>query len=92
MSDITRTHTSATYDAFYWIGIAATLVCFALILAGNTELLWRFEHTGFPLSWAVGALAVVSFLAAELCPVQSSAAPDYEGEYAPSTELETVGF
>jgi len=51
----------------YWIGIAMTLLCFALILAGNTELGWRFEHRGFPLSWLFASAAVVAFLVCEFC-------------------------
>jgi hypothetical protein len=53
--------------AFYWIGVAMTVACFAFILAGNTELAGRFEHRGFPLSWVFGGVAVVAFLAAEAC-------------------------
>jgi hypothetical protein len=53
--------------AFYWIGVASTLTGLALILAGNTELLWRFEHRGFPLSWGLVGAAVLAFLAAEIC-------------------------
>ena len=52
---------------FYWIGAAMTVACFALILAGNTELVWRFEHRSFPLSWAFAGAAVLAFLAAEFC-------------------------
>ncbi len=51
--------------AFYWIGVAMTLACFSLILAGNTESLWRFEHRAFPLSWMFAGGAVISFLVAE---------------------------
>jgi hypothetical protein len=50
---------------FYWMGVAMTLACFALILAGNTELVWRFEHRRFPLSWAFACGTVLAFLAAE---------------------------
>ena len=50
---------------FYWIGVAMTLACFAFVLAGNTDLVWRFEHTGFPLSWAFAGFAVLAFLGAE---------------------------
>jgi len=53
--------------ALYWIGVAMTLACLALIVAGNTELLWRFEHTGFPLAWALAGGAVLAFLAFEVC-------------------------
>ncbi len=49
----------------YWIGIVMTLSCLALILAGNTELLWRFEHRGFPLSWVFGCAAILAFLVCE---------------------------
>ena len=52
---------------FYWIGVAMTLACFAFVLAGNTELTGRFEHRGFPLSWAFGGAAIFAFLAAEAC-------------------------
>lgn len=52
---------------FYWIGVAMTLAFFALVLAGNTELGWRFEHRGLPLSWAFAGVAVLAFLAAEFC-------------------------
>ncbi len=51
--------------AFYWMGVAATLACFVLVLAGNSESLWRVEHRAFPLSWMFGAGAVISFLVAE---------------------------
>ena len=54
-------------DTFYWIGVTLTLACFAFVMAGNTELAGRFEHRGFPLSWAFGVAAVVAFLAAEAC-------------------------
>lgn len=57
---------------FYWIGVAMVLACLALIVAGNTEFLWRFEHTGFPLSWAVAGAAVFAFLAFEVCDYGSS--------------------
>jgi hypothetical protein len=52
---------------FYWIGVAMALACFGFVLAGNTELVWRFEHKGFPLSWAFGGAALLAFLAAEFC-------------------------
>ena len=67
MSTAKRNWTVGFYDGFYWIGVALTLACFALILAGNTELVWRFEHTRFPLSWAFAGAAVLAFLAAEFC-------------------------
>ena len=50
---------------FYWAGIALTLACFGLVLSGNTDLIWRFEHRPLPLSWAVAGAGVLAFLAAE---------------------------
>jgi threonine/homoserine/homoserine lactone efflux protein len=58
--------------ALYWIGVALTLACLALIVTGNTELLWRFEHTGLPLSWALAGAAVLAFMAFEFCDSASS--------------------
>ena len=55
------------YSTFYWIGIAMAVACVFLILAGNTESLWRFEHARIPLSWVAGAVAMLAFLLAELC-------------------------
>jgi hypothetical protein len=51
--------------AFYWLGIALSVVCVSLVLARNTALLSRFEHAEFPLAWAAGLTAIVAFLAAE---------------------------
>ena len=53
--------------AFYWIGVVMTLACFAFVLAGNTDLVWRFEHTRFPLSWAFAGASILAFLGAEFC-------------------------
>ena len=62
MSSANRALTSG----FYWIGVAMTVACFAFVLAGNTALVSRFEHTGWPLSWAFGVIAILAFLGAEL--------------------------
>jgi hypothetical protein len=78
------------YTGFYWIGTAMMLACFALILAGNTEPVYQFEHTRFPLSWVFAIVAIFAFLAAEFChPVETLAnemeardaelIPDWEG-------------
>src|SRR5579872_4071136 len=53
--------------AFYWTGIAMAVACVALILAGNTELAWRFEHASFPLSWAFAGVALLAFAVFEFC-------------------------
>jgi hypothetical protein len=47
-----RNRAVAIYAGLYWIGIIMTLACLAIVLTGNTEFAYRFEHTGFPLSWA----------------------------------------
>ena len=78
---------------FYWIGVATTMVCFALVLAGDTELVWRFEHGGFPLSWAFAGTAVLAFLAAEFSHSDSSLPDGAEGlSSQPALEWEAAGF
>ena len=73
----------------YWIGVAMIMTCLALILAGNTELAWRFEHQGFPLSWAFAGAGILAFLAAEFwqsafpLPIE---AEDPSGQLAPELE------
>jgi hypothetical protein len=77
--------------AFYWIGVTMTLACFALVMAGNMELTGRFEHRGFPLSWAFGGAAVLAFLAAEACHTAFSGATEMEDRTSPlASELEAV--
>jgi hypothetical protein len=76
---------------FYWIGVASVLACVAFALAGNTEFGWRFEHTGFPMSYALGLAAILAFLAFEVCDstVSSpSAVEERSSELSP--EWETV--
>ena len=62
--------------SLYWLGVALVAACFGAVLAGNTNLLWRFEHAAFPLSWALAAIAVLVFLAYEFC--HSVAGPRHE--------------
>lgn len=52
---------------FYWLGVVMTLASIALVLAGNTKLIYPFEHTSFPLAWKLAAIAVVAFLVGEIC-------------------------
>ena len=87
MSTVNRGGTAC----FYWIGIAAALACCALVLAGNTELLWRFEHRAIPVSWMIGGAAILAFLAAEYCDVVHSR-PREAADPTPqlSPEWETV--
>jgi hypothetical protein len=63
-----RTNESFIEVLFYWIGVICAFVCLALVLSGNTDAIWRFEHTGVPLSWTMGVLSVGAFLAAEFLP------------------------
>ncbi len=62
-----RSRTAFLYAVFYWIGIVMIIACLAVILVGNTEAVYRFEHTRFPLSWAFATVAILAFLAAEFC-------------------------
>ena len=74
---------------FYWIGVASTLACVAFVLAGNTELVWRFEHTGLPLSWAFGGAAILAFLVDEFCDSTASLpseAEDRRSQLSPEWE------
>jgi hypothetical protein len=74
---------------FYWTGITLSGACLVLILAGNTELAWRFEHASFPLSWAFAGVAVLAFVAFEFC--DRTFSPPREGEdpsSQPSAEWE----
>jgi hypothetical protein len=66
--------------AFYWIGIVTMLACLALVLASNTDFVYSFEHTRFPLSWTLAALAVFAFLVAELCHPADSLKSEAENE------------
>ena len=62
-----RNRVAVFYTLFYWIGTVLTLGCFALILAGNSEILYRLEHSRLPLSWMVAGGAICGFLVAEFC-------------------------
>ena len=75
---------------FYWIGVTMTLACVAFVMAGNTELAGRFEHRGFPLSWAFGVAAVLAFLAAEAFYTAPSDTAKTEDRISVASELEAV--
>ena len=78
-------------DIFYWIGVTMTLACLAFVFAANTELAGRFEHRGFPLSWAFGVAAIIAFLAAEASHTASVGTTETEDRTSPiSSELEAV--
>ena len=71
----------AFYWTCYWIGIVMAGACLFLVLAGDTESLWRFEHVHIPLSWVAGTVAMLAFLMAELC--ESTPSIDSRTERAP---------
>jgi hypothetical protein len=76
-------------NCFNLIGLALTLALVGLVLAGNTQLVRPFEHTGFPLSWALGIAAIFAFLAAELSDSGSPASSeqvDRSSQLAPEWE------
>ena len=67
MATNVRNRAAGFYVGFYWMGVIMTVACFAVVLASNTNLIYRFEHSRFPLSWALACVAMLSFLAAEFC-------------------------
>jgi hypothetical protein len=82
---------SAAQRTFNWIGVVLTLTCFATVVAGNTELVSRVEHTGVPLSWVLAGAAIIAFLATEFC--DSTASIPLEEEHLnseSSSEWEAV--
>jgi hypothetical protein len=79
-------------DTFYWIGMAMSVLCIGLESARNTELVWRLEHANFPLSWAVGLMAILAFLASEYwypAPSKVRATRDVPAEVSESLPWET---
>ncbi len=82
---------STAQRSFNWIGVVLTLACFATVVAGNTQLIWRFEHSVFPLSWVLAGAAILAFLATELCDSTASLPDDVEYSSPEfSSEWETV--
>lgn len=67
MATSKRNWTDGYQAAFFWTGIVMTVACFALVLAGNTDLVHPLESASLPLSWAFAAGAIFQFVAAELC-------------------------
>ena len=52
---------------FYWLGVVMTLASITLVLFGNTSWFSGVEHTNFPLAWKFAIVAVLAFLAGEIC-------------------------
>lgn len=53
--------------SFFWIAITLSAACFITVLGHESKFLWRFEQADIPLCGVLGALAVLAFLATELC-------------------------
>jgi hypothetical protein len=82
---------SAANRMFNWMGVVLTLACFAIVLAGNTAIGWRFEHAGLPLSWVLAGGAVLAFLATEFCDLAGPPPSDAEDSTAElSSQWEAV--
>jgi hypothetical protein len=88
MSVFTHTRTTVLYDVLYCAGVVMTVACLAFVLAGNTEALWQLEHVRTPLSWIFGGIAVLSFVAAEICPLPSVDSLEAEEGYFVSAGCE----
>jgi len=54
-------------SGFYWVGVVMTIGAIMLVLAGNTKWGAMVQHTSFPLAWKFAIVAVVAFLAGEIC-------------------------
>lgn len=59
-------------SVFYWIGVLMTFASIALVLLGNTKWVATVQHTSFPLAWKFAIVAVIAFLADEVCGSSSS--------------------
>jgi len=54
-------------SGFYWLGVVMTVASITLVMLGNTKWGAVVEHTSFPLAWKFAGVAVVAFLAGEIC-------------------------
>ena len=67
-----KTSRSRLASVFYWIGVSMTFASITLVLLGNTKLIATVQHTSFPLAWKLAIVAVLAFLASEICHSASS--------------------
>ena len=74
----TSSKASKWATGFYWIGVAMTVGCVGLVLAGNTKWGFRLEHMDYPVSWVMAGIGVLAFLAGEIC--RSAFDPDRKSE------------
>ena len=54
-------------SVFYWVGVVMTLSAIGLVLASNTKWGAAVQHTSFPLAWKLAIVAILAFLAGEIC-------------------------
>ena len=86
-----RPQNAGFFTVLYWIGIAMTLSCVALILMGNTDFAYSFEHTGLPLSWTLAGIGVLAFIVAELFhPFVSTTGEDEDAISQPVPECDAI--
>ena len=74
----------------YWTGIAMAAASLAVVLAGNTELVSRFEYAGFPLSWVFAGVSIFALVAFEFCDRTFSTSERQDRSYHPSPRWETA--
>jgi hypothetical protein len=73
---------------FYWIGVAASVACVAVVLARDSSLFWRWEHRGMPLSGVLAGAAAIAFLVAELCDALYGPGESQQQESLPALHME----
>ena len=78
------TASAALYRFFYWTGVMLAVVSLSLALARNVAALDSLWSPGIPWSWAAGIVAILGFIAAEVC------APVDETPGVPSPAGESV--
>lgn len=62
---MSKAQTAVVHHISYWAGIAGSVACLALILAGNPISVTLRHFVGMPFSWLLGLLAIVAFIGAE---------------------------
>ena len=74
----------------YWIGVTMTLICLAFVMAGNTELVGRFEHRASPYRGRWGSALYSALFATEGCYTASSGATGTDRTSPLVSELEAA--
>ena len=89
---ISKSRSTGFFKGLYWTAMVMTLSCIALVLSGNTDWGYGFEHTRIPLSWVLGGIAIFAFVVAELChpAVTETAGEEEDGISIPIRECEVI--